>query len=103
MWGYQVEIDDMRASGNAAEEAAEQAACTGPGDTLGEIRAAMPGSASAHAAESLAAQWNAEVPAWADDMRRYAENLLRSAELYESNDKAAEQAFGGMPMERGPR
>ncbi len=103
MWGYQAEIDDIRASGNAAGEAAEQAARADPGDTISEIRAAMPGSASAEVAGSLAVQWNAELLAWVDDMRRYAENLRRSAELYESNEKAAEPAFGGMPMEWGPR
>lgn len=102
MQGYQAEIHDMRASGNAAGEAAEQAARAGPGDTISEIRAAMPGSVSAEAAGSLAAQWNTELPAWADDMHRYAENLRRSAELYESNDRAAEQAFDGMPVEQGP-
>lgn len=102
MWGYQAETDDMRASGNAAEDAADQAARVDPGDTISEIRAAMPGSASAQAAGSLATQWNTELPAWVDDMRRYAENLRRSAELYESNDRAAELAFGGVPMDRRP-
>ena len=102
MWGFQAEIDDMRASGNAAREAAEQAAGVAPGDTIGEIRAAMPGSVSAHAAGSLAEQWDAELPVWVDDLRRYAEDLRRSAELYASSDKAAEQAFGAMPVERGP-
>ncbi|MGH3914054.1 MAG: hypothetical protein ACRDTC_11715 [Pseudonocardiaceae bacterium] len=58
----------------------------------------MPGSASAQAAGSLAAQWNTELPAWVNDLRSYAENLRRSAELYESNDKAAEQVFGGMSL-----
>lgn len=101
VWGYQAEIDDLRVSGTAAGEAAEQAAGVAAGDTLSEIRAAMPGSASAQAAGSLAEQWNAELSAWVDDMRRYAEDLHRSAELYESSDSAAGQAFGAMPVQRG--
>ena len=50
----------------------------------------------------LAAQWNEELPAWVDGMRSYAENLRRSAEVYESNDSAAERAFGGVPGGRRP-
>jgi ABC-type uncharacterized transport system YnjBCD substrate-binding protein len=102
MWGYQVEIDDMRASGNTAGEAAEQAAREAPGDTISEIRAAMPGSSSMEAAGLLAAQWNEELPAWVDGMRSYAESLGRSAKVYESNDSAAERAFGGAPGGRRP-
>jgi len=102
VWGYQVEIDDMRTSGSAAGEAAEQAAREAPSDTISEIRAAMPGSASMEAAGLLAAQWNDELPAWVDGMRSYAENLRRSAEVYESNDSAAERAFGGVPGGRRP-
>ena len=45
----------------------------------------------------LAAQWNEELPAWVDGMRSYAESLGRSAKVYESNDSAAERAFGGAP------
>ncbi|MGH3976652.1 MAG: hypothetical protein ACRDS9_25530, partial [Pseudonocardiaceae bacterium] len=89
MWEYQVEIDDMRASGNAAWEAANQAARADAGDTISEIRAAMPGSASAEAAGVLAAQWNEELSAWTDGMRSYAENLHRNADEYESSDRVA--------------
>ncbi|MBA0123949.1 hypothetical protein H0B56_00140 [Haloechinothrix sp. YIM 98757] len=98
MSGYEAETESIRASAEAAHAAADRVADEDAADTVAELGSAMPGSASAEAASSLAEQWRTEFSAWVGHMRTYGDNLRDSAETYESSEEAAARAFGDVPL-----
>lgn len=91
---YEVQIEDLRDSAEAARSAAGQIAKVSPGEALTGARAAMPGAASVAAMQRVSTGWATELTDWAKAARAYGRNLDTNATQYELDDGAARAAFG---------
>ena len=92
--GFEVEIEDLRTSADAARDALRAARdVSAPGDLRG-IRPAVPGAAAAAVAASVADGWEEDVAAWVRAARRYARHLDACADRYAADDALATAAFG---------
>lgn len=97
---YGVEIGELRSSARAAAQGVGE---LGPVDLAGAvegIRAALPGSASADRAATLAAVWDRRLHASMKQLEERVEKLSAAAETYSSNEDAASDDFGNTV---GPR
>lgn len=93
--GYEVEVQDLRDSADAAEDAARQARTADPGGALSGAEAAVPGAGAENAIRSVSFWWDLRFSAWAGRAEGYATRLDNNAERYESTEAAAAEAFGG--------
>ncbi|WP_051750105.1 hypothetical protein [Phycicoccus jejuensis] len=91
--GYEVQIEDLRSSAQAARDALDVVEDTKAPDDLRGIAAAIPGASAASLVETVATGWEADVRSWVRGARRYAEGLESAATQYETDDAAARAAF----------
>ena len=91
MDGYEVVIAELRKAGGAAVSAGEQAAAVDLGAAISGVSAALPGSRSAQAVVGLADAWGKMITQWSEAATRHGQGMSSSADLYSTNDKAAEQ------------
>lgn len=101
--GYEVQVQDLRDSADAARQAATLVRDTTAPDDLRSAGAALPGAEAVQLVEAVATSWQDSVQAWVRSARRYARGLETAADRYEADDDAAHHAFtgpGGPPRPR---
>lgn len=92
MDGYEVDIEGLRKAARAAGSAGEQAGRVKLAEVT-SVTEAMPGSASAGQAQTLAAAWGERLRGWSADITAFSGNLAASADVYEKDEVAAEKDF----------
>lgn len=90
MSGYEVVIAALRRSAEAARGAGEQAGAIDLAAALAGVPGALPGSRSGHAAAGLAEAWRALIADWSRTAVALGDGMAASADLYETNEQAAE-------------
>ncbi|WP_299446432.1 hypothetical protein [uncultured Phycicoccus sp.] len=95
--GFEVQVQDLRDSADAAREAAAVVRGTDAPEALRGARAGMPGADAVPLVEAVADSWEDAVQEWVRSARRYARGLDTAADRYEADDAAARQAFTGGP------
>lgn len=90
---FEVDIEGLRDAAAAAASAGDQAKQVHLGDGAAEVAEAMPGSASAAKADPLKVAWERRLIAWGNDLGVFSTELAAAADLYESDDAAAERDF----------
>jgi hypothetical protein len=93
MSGYEVEIGAIRTAAEATRSAAEQARTVEIRSAVTEVPTALHGSRSASALTRWADLFTVECQAWGDWAAAHADQLVASADLYVSNEQAANEAF----------
>lgn len=93
MDGYEVDIEGLRKAARAAGSAGEQAGRVKLGEAVTPVTEAMPGSASAGQAQTLAAAWGERLRSWSAGITAFSGNLAASADVYEKDEAAAEKDF----------
>ncbi|WP_186816444.1 hypothetical protein [Cellulomonas aerilata] len=94
MTGYEVDIGALRDAATRAQQSAVQAEGADPAGRLGAVGTAMPGSAAAQRAQSLAAAWRGEQGAWVQAAQGHASGLRSSADGYAGHEAGAARRFG---------
>jgi hypothetical protein len=93
MDGFEVSLAQLRASANAAQQAADVVR----GLELGRVRelaGALPGTESAGTAGELGQDWNGFTDRWAEGMDAFATALTDSGKDYTVRDGNAERDLG---------
>ncbi|MEU6130511.1 hypothetical protein ABZ805_15165 [Saccharopolyspora sp. NPDC047091] len=84
--GYEVVTKALEDAAKAARSAAEQARSVRLEPATDKIAEAMPGSASAPAAERTGGSWRGTVDGWDRDAEHYADSLSGSARDYDGRE-----------------
>jgi hypothetical protein len=93
--GYEVEVQDLRDSADAANDAARQVRTADPAGALSGAETAVPGADAENAIQSVSFWWDLRFSAWAGRAEGYATRLQDNAQRYESAEATAAAAFGG--------
>ncbi|MFG1793693.1 hypothetical protein [Nocardia sp. NPDC049149] len=93
MTGFEVEIKGLRQSAASAIEAGAEAGKIDLGTAVGTVAGALPGSESAGAIPRLADAWDQRVHGWSSDIHEFGSTVSKAADMYESNERAAEKDF----------
>jgi 3-deoxy-D-arabino-heptulosonate 7-phosphate (DAHP) synthase class II len=89
--GYEVIVDEIAKAARIADAAGDYVGGINLTGALEEVTGALPGSTSAWRAEMLSSTWQDDVTKWRDDVVDHAQKLSDSAQLYHSNEEAAQQ------------
>lgn len=100
--GFEVQIEDLRDSADAARTVASSAKDSDAGAALSEAKSSMPGATCLAQIDAVAKHWKSSVNTWAKVATSYASGLERSADNYEKSDDAARRAFP-QPIPSGPK
>lgn len=92
-YGYEVIIDELAKAARIADAAGDYVGGIDLTGALDEIKTALPGSTSACRADTLADSWHDDIAQWRDDVNDHAHKLSDAAQLYRSNDEAAQQSL----------
>ncbi|MFR9730181.1 hypothetical protein ACL03H_13200 [Saccharopolyspora sp. MS10] len=92
--GYEVVTKALEEAAKAARSAAEQARSVRLEPATDLIAQAMPGSASAPAAERTGGSWRGTLDGWNRATEEYADSLSGSARDYEARERRAADELG---------
>lgn len=90
---YEVQLEDLRTSAQAARDALDLVEDTTAPDDLRGITSGIPGASAVSLVGTVATGWESDVAAWVRRARRYAEGLESAADRYAADDAAAREAF----------
>ncbi len=93
MSDFDTEIEDLRACGVAASDAAGQVQALNPGPGLEQAGDAMPGSASAALLTAASQRWSQWATTMDADLDGYAAQLTGAADAYAASDDEARRAL----------
>lgn len=85
--------EDMRRAAREVADAEEQVRANKPTE-VGQVSAALPGSASSGAAATLEATWTATYSTWGTSARAYATQLREAADTWDGVDQQGARRFG---------
>ncbi|MGX7824384.1 hypothetical protein ACTG9Q_04760 [Actinokineospora sp. 24-640] len=102
MSGYELVLDQLRAAGNAAISAGEQARRVDLADAVAGVPPALPDAHSAEVIATVAATWARQVTAWSTAVGTLGAEMVRAEELYAANEADAERGFRVPATRLGP-
>ena len=91
--GVSVVPGQIRTAAGKIDEAAQGATSHKPGDDIGAVSGALPGSQSAGAATSLVSGWNKRFKSWVTDSEANAKALRSAADNWSEKDELATAAY----------
>ncbi|MFE3176242.1 type VII secretion target [Amycolatopsis sp. NPDC059090] len=103
MSGFEVVIDAIEKSSEAARRSAAGARSVDLASTLVGVAQGLPGGTAIEAARMLGDRWERELLAWTKNMDEYADQLTVAARRYRTDDQAAAHDLRAIPVHGGPR